>query len=175
MGLKSSVVIFSHIGYEKLMFELCCVVNFEVITHRITVWVSPLKLVLKISWVSEVLWMLVTLKSRAAFSTLHTWSRWLAHIITILIVCLMQRLIGIIWPIGLWIVNYLNVIMSLLLCWVRMSRIVLFCTCLRPKSKTMWLRNSSNSCSSYQFINQEVRLLIFLTSTVNSRLADTLL
>ena len=43
MGLKSSAVISSHIGYEKLMFELCCVVNFEVITHRITIWVSPLK------------------------------------------------------------------------------------------------------------------------------------
>lgn len=93
----------------SLMFELCCAVNFEVITHRITIWVSPLKLVLKISWVFDVLWMLVTLKSREAFSTVHTWSRWLAHIITILIVCLMQRLIGIIWPIGLWIVNYLNI------------------------------------------------------------------
>ena len=48
----------------------------------------------------------------------------------------------------------------LLLCWVRMSRMVLFCICLRPKSKSVhvWLRNSCNSCSSYQFVNQEVRL-----------------
>ena len=109
MGLKSSAVISSHIGYEKLMFELCCVVNFEVITHRITIWVSPLKLVLKISCFRHVLWMLVTLKSRAAFSTVRTWSRWLAHAITILIVCLWRELMGIIWPIGLWIVNYFNI------------------------------------------------------------------